>query len=95
MAMHPPKLRKGKPQAETDKAHDTSAQANLRIHVERFFGRCKAWKSLSADQKILTLDMLGAVFRVIAYLTNFKLPLVSKEWREATARRVSSGSPRG
>jgi hypothetical protein len=34
--------------------------------------------------------MLGAVFRVIAYMTNFKLPLVSKEWREATARRVQA-----
>ena len=91
---YPPKLRKGRTegghrkQHAADKAQETTRHANLRIHVERLFARCKAWRKLKMEQKLLTVDLLGAVFRVIAYMTNFQKPLVSKQWRKVTKRRT-------
>ena len=71
---------------------DTARQANLRIHVERAFARVKKYRYLSQMQKIATCDMLGSVFYVVAMMTNFNLPLVSRDWREVTAERFGAAA---
>ena len=86
--IHPPKRRRGKKPHTPEAAMDTAEQANLRIHVERAFARVKTYGILKNQQRIVTCDLLGSVFYVVAMLTNFSLPLVSKDWRSVTAERA-------
>jgi hypothetical protein len=92
VAIFPPKRRRGETQHTTEAAMDTARQANLRIHVERAFARVKKYRYLSQMQKIATCDMLGSVFYVVAMMTNFNLPLVSRDWREVTAERFGAAA---
>ena len=66
-------------QFDPDEVLETAQQANLRIHVERAFGRMKNFHWLSKQLKLAQLDLAGSVFGVVAMLTNFYTPLVGLE----------------
>ena len=70
---------KDRAQFSPDEVLETARQANLRIHVERAFGRMKNFHFLSKKVKINQMDLIGSVFHVVAMLTNFMAPLVGNE----------------
>jgi hypothetical protein len=55
---------------------DTAAQANLRIHIERAYGRVKSYRYLGTTMRISQVDLAGKIFRIVFFVANnFKTPL--------------------
>ena len=78
--MVPPKKYKNTDFNADDNA-ETAKVANLRIHVERAFGRLKL--KCRYFQRILpisSVDLIGRAFAVCAMFMNYKPPLVGSDF---------------
>jgi hypothetical protein len=51
---------------------DTETIAALRVYVEHWFSNIKANKKFRDKQNILSSDLFGRMFRVVAFLQNFR-----------------------
>jgi hypothetical protein len=78
-------------QFDPDEVLETAQQANLRIHVERAFGRMKTFHWLSKQLKLNQLDLAGSIFHIVAMMTNFYTPLVGMEDTDEMDRLDGSG----
>lgn len=85
--VHPAKRRVGKrrpdgsrepaPNFTADEADDTSAQANLRIHVERAIANACKFNLVAQTFPLDRVDLIGRIFRVVFLVANnFGAPLV-------------------
>jgi hypothetical protein len=90
---HPPKRLPGKRDAATGKRYplpftaedveETSAQANLRIHIERAYAAACKFNYVAGELKLDAVDMISRIFRVVFLCSvNFHQPL-----RAASAAR--------
>jgi len=91
--IHPPKRLPGKRDAATGKRYplpftaedveETSAQANLRIHIERAYAAACKFNYVAGELKLDAVDMISRIFRVVFLCSvNFHKPL-----RAASAAR--------
>ncbi len=77
----PPKRNRGEDKLSADNVRRTRTIANYRIHVERAMKDIKVFKILGRKQRVVQIDVIGSIFQVCAYLTNWLYPpLISKKY---------------
>ena len=60
---------------------ETAKIANMRIHVERAFGRLKMkCRIFNRILPISSADLVGRTFAVCAFFMNYKVPLVGSDF---------------
>ena len=101
--VYPPKRFRGKKDAETgqqktkpftaDEVAETSAQANLRIHIERAYAAVFKFNYVAGELNLDAVDMISRIFRVV-FLCSVNFP-VRYAVRRVTARRNAPRARRG
>ena len=73
--LYPPKKTRHKKNLDSNRVQETMRQANLRVHVERAFGRLKRYGWLAKPISMQNMDIVSTVFEMCMQHTNFLRPL--------------------